>query len=96
MKKLLTIVAILFAVTATAQVNDSIFNAPIEWRFVNDYTTVVRIDTVRCILYITNSKLDKLQNVPGYVILQGNKVKGYLSRRKKVLPRRVEVWGYSR
>jgi hypothetical protein len=53
-----------------------------------------KIDTVRCILKITNSKLNKLQPVPGYVIISNGLVKGYLSRRKKPLPKKVEVWGY--
>ena len=53
-----------------------------------------KIDTVRAILHITNSKLSKIQYVPGYVLLQNGSVKGYLSRQRKPLPKKVEVWGY--
>lgn len=53
-----------------------------------------KIDTVRATLHITNSKLSKIQLVPGYVLLQNGCVKGYLSRQRKELPKKVEVWGY--
>lgn len=56
--------------------------------------TVDKIDTVRATLHITNSKLSKIQLVPGYVLLQNGRVKGYLSRQRKTFPKKVEVWGY--
>jgi hypothetical protein len=53
-------------------------------------------DTVRCVLHITNSKLNKLQAVPGYVIMSSSGRKlGYLSRLRKPLPKKVEVWYHS-
>ena len=57
--------------------------------------TIQRTDTVRATLHITNSKLNRLQYVPGYVLMQNGCVKGYLSRQRKELPKKVEVWGYT-
>jgi len=57
--------------------------------------TAQKRDTVKAILHITNSKLKSLQHVAGYVIFENKKVVGYLSRRKKEFPRKVEVWGYN-
>jgi hypothetical protein len=85
MKKVLlfTFALCLLSVTATAQLT-------------TDKTFTVykmRPDTVRCVLHITNSKLNKLQAVPGYVIMSSSGRKlGYLSRLRKPLPKKVEVW----
>lgn len=56
----------------------------------NDTT---KIDTVATVLYITSHKVSALQDVPGYKLVRNGCVVGYLSRIKKQLPRRVQVWG---
>jgi hypothetical protein len=63
--------------------------------FLNLPAAAQKRDTVRAILHITNSKLKSLQHVAGYVIIENKKVVGYLTRRKKEFPRKVEVWGYN-
>jgi S-adenosylmethionine:diacylglycerol 3-amino-3-carboxypropyl transferase len=52
-----------------------------------------KVDTVATVLTITSHKVSALQQVPGYKLLRNDCVVGYLSRQKKQLPRRVQVWG---
>jgi hypothetical protein len=88
MKYLFILLMLPFAAIAQST-QGVVFNGP-ELTFYNPD----KIDTVRATLHITNSKLSKIQIVPGYVLLQNGRVKGYLSRRRKPLPKKVEVWGY--
>jgi hypothetical protein len=88
MKYLIILLILPFAATAQST-QGVVFNGPA----LSVYNPN-KIDTVRTTLHITNSKLSKLQYVPGYVVLQNGRVKGYLSRQRKPLPKKVEVWGY--
>jgi hypothetical protein len=52
-----------------------------------------KVDTVATVLSITSHKVSSLQSVPGYKLVRNGCVVGYLSRQRKQLPRRVQVWG---
>ncbi len=52
-----------------------------------------KVDTVATVLAITSHKVSSLQSVPGYKLVRNGCVVGYLSRQRKQLPRRVQVWG---
>jgi hypothetical protein len=95
MRKILlfTFALCLLSIAATAQVlTDSQYITIPENQFVF-YTP--KTDTVHCVLHITNSKLNKLQAVPGYAIITNGRIKGFLSRQRKPLPKKVEVWYHS-
>ena len=51
-------------------------------------------DTIPTILSITNSKLPKLQLVPGFKVVQQDSVIGFLSVRKKQFSDKIKIWGY--
>lgn len=57
-------------------------------------TTVTKTDTIKTALGITRCNTCPLQPVPGYVLMRGRRVVGFLSKEKKLFPKKITVWSY--
>lgn len=88
MKNILIVIGLMISITASTQQNERTWNGTMRIDTVHYY------DTIKAELRITNSKINSLQSVPGYVIKKNGKCIGYLSRLKKPLPKKVTVWSW--